>query len=229
MTDLRSIRGSAGFFFIRHGESEGNKAGLMQGRTNSALTGKGREQAREAGRWLRASDIEVVLSSPLARARETAEIIAGEAGVAEVRLLDDLVELDTGIFSTLSHDQARVSHPDAWKAFMTSGWEGVPGAEKIESLLFRAEKLWGSLIELVRGGAKNILSVSHAGFIQWIIRWTLGCKDWMPLISISGNCGISLLSVENVPLGGEAGLYSYYANWTMINVVPAAAARVTPL
>jgi histidinol dehydrogenase len=198
--NLRSIRGKAGFYFIRHGESEGNRAGVMQGRVPSTLTETGKAQAREAGTWLGTRGIDVILTSPLARARQTAEIVAREAGIADFREIDDLTELDIGIFSNLSHAQARAGHPDAWTAFMREGWQGVPGAERAESLLARAEKVWGMLIGIAAGGTRNILSVTHAGFLQWMIRSTLGAAHWMPLISLSGNCAVSHLLVDNQPL-----------------------------
>jgi broad specificity phosphatase PhoE len=220
MSDLRAIEGDASFYFIRHGESEGNRAGLMQGRNPSTLTERGREQAREAGHWLRSRGIQVVLSSPLARAWETAEIISAEADIRDLRRIDALTEIDTGIFSSLTLAQAATRHPDAWNGFMTMSWEGVPGAERIESLISRAAKTWGTLIDLVGEEKRGILSVSHAGFIQWIIRWTFGSRTWMPLLGSSANCAISLLTVENRTLPSERSGFprSFHANWTMINI-----------
>ena len=64
---------------VRHGESTWNELKLVQGQNDeSNLNERGREQAREAGRSLRGDDFDAILSSDLARTRETAEIIAQE-------------------------------------------------------------------------------------------------------------------------------------------------------
>jgi broad specificity phosphatase PhoE len=215
MVDFQPIRGTADFFFIRHGESEGNRDGIIQGRSPSALTEKGRAQAREAGEWMRERNLDLILCSPLARAEQTARIIAEAAGVSEVRAVTDLVELDTGVFSDLTFEQARLGLPEAWRDFERMSWAGVPGAESVKSLTARAESVWRLLIGLHAGGKRSVLSVAHFGIIQWIIRTTLGCTSWMPLLSPKGNCAVSHLRVDNLPLNG--GGFSYYASWLLIN------------
>ena len=60
-------------YFVRHGESEANAAHRFSGRSDSPLTERGRAQARAAARRLSAYDVTAVVSSPLLRARQTAE------------------------------------------------------------------------------------------------------------------------------------------------------------
>ena len=85
MVDLRAIPGAAELYFIRHGESEGNRDGIIQNRNPSRLTDNGRSQAREAGAWFASKTLALILTSPLARASETAHIIAAESGVTAIR------------------------------------------------------------------------------------------------------------------------------------------------
>src|SRR5690349_21774670 len=99
---LRGFKGSANLWFMRHGESEGNRDGLMQGRMPSRLTAAGRDQARAAGEWFRDKEIDLVLTSPLARAAETASLVAEAAGVPPPQELADLVEIGTGIFTGMT-------------------------------------------------------------------------------------------------------------------------------
>jgi broad specificity phosphatase PhoE len=215
MVDFHPIKGTADFYFIRHGESEGNRAGIIQGRAPSALTQRGRAQAREAGDWMRSRGLDLILYSPLARAEQTARIIAEAAGVTDVRAVPDLVELDTGAFSDLTFEQARERLPEAWNGFERMSWAGVPGAEGVESLTARAEAVWRLLMDLHAKAKRSVLSVAHFGIIQWIIRATLGSTSWMPLLSPKGNCAVSHLRVDNLPLKG--GGFSYYASWLLIN------------
>ena len=63
------------FYIIRHGQTDWNKKGKIQGKTDIELNEEGIEQAREATKKLENCDIDVIISSPLKRARKTAEII----------------------------------------------------------------------------------------------------------------------------------------------------------
>lgn len=68
-------------YFVRHGLSVMNKAGIFSGRTETPLTPEGITQAREAGRNLRGTNIDVIVSSPIKRAHDTAIIIAEELDI----------------------------------------------------------------------------------------------------------------------------------------------------
>jgi len=214
MIDFRSLPGAADFLFMRHAESEGNRNGLMQGRQESALTDLGRRQARDAGRWIAGRGIGRVLTSPQQRAVETAAITASEAGLPAPEPLALLEEIDIGLFSGLTYEQAAARHPAEYAAFERSSWEAVPGAETIAELYARAMDLWRFLLERAGAGERSILCVTHSGFLQWIIKATVGHRAWMPLFSASGNCCVSHLRVDNRDADGGRTLY---ANWLLVN------------
>ena len=67
--------------FLRHGQTEWNREGRMQGTSDIPLNDTGRAQAREAAEHLGHGDWDEIVSSPLVRARETAEIVAAELGL----------------------------------------------------------------------------------------------------------------------------------------------------
>ena len=233
MRDLRDFPGTADLYFLRHGESEGNRDRIIQGRHDPPLTPLGREQAKAAGAWFASRGVRHVLTSPLLRASQTAEIVAERVGAAAPRLLEDLTEIGTGIFTGLSFEQAHARFPDAWAIFQQQSWEGVPEAERITALLDRAHRVWDLLADLAAGGTRCILCVTHSGFLQWILRWTLGNRTWMPLFAAADNCGVSHLRVENhdgrgggrpsadgTPAAAADGA-RHYAAWTLVNA-PAA-------
>jgi broad specificity phosphatase PhoE len=83
------------FWFLRHGETDWNAQGLSQGRTDIPLNAVGIAQAERAARTLRESGIATIVSSPLIRARRTAEIVAEAMGLP-VATDDDLAEVNFG-------------------------------------------------------------------------------------------------------------------------------------
>ena len=105
-------------YLVRHGQSEWNRIGRIQGRSESPLTGFGREQAVALGRMLRAvlpdPGLDIV-ASPLARAFETAEIIASELGRAagEVRAEPRINDFDVGVLAGYpGWDAVAADHPE---------------------------------------------------------------------------------------------------------------------
>ena len=103
---------------VRHGESEWNRAGRIQGQADSPLTELGSEQARAIGRYLRGQlDIGLLrmYSSPLARARQTAAIIAEHIGydTGLIRVDEQLNDFDQGdISGTYGWDTVAKNYPE---------------------------------------------------------------------------------------------------------------------
>jgi broad specificity phosphatase PhoE len=192
------------FVLARHGESEGNAAGIFQGRAEYPLTDRGRSQAAALGRSLAVHAPAVVFCSPLARARDTARIAAETAGFTPPTPLDALTELETGSFTGKKWAEVRHDDPEAWRGFRRSSWEGVVGAERAERLYDRAIEAWRLLrdaamraCETAEGTATNVVAVTHGGFLQWLVRATFGHRSWFPLLPIE-NCCEYRLRVEPV-------------------------------
>jgi broad specificity phosphatase PhoE len=209
MIHLHRLQGQGSIYLIRHGESEGYAQRIIKGRLDLSLSSRGRRQADKTGRWLKTKGIQALLSSPLARAAQTAEIIGRHCGLDSVSTLPELIELDTGIFSGLSPDQAKQRFPEAWRRFQTRSWGGVPRAERNLSLLKRANAFWNRVFTLVGGGARNIAAVTHTGIMQWIIKSTLGHRRWLPLVAVE-HCGIYMLRYQV-----EAD--RFYCSWDLMN------------
>ena len=84
------------FFLFRHGQSTYNVQGLLQGRTNSSeLTDLGKKQAFKTGKALKTYPLEVIFSSPLKRARQTADIVT-EVLQVPVYTDEHFTEVDIG-------------------------------------------------------------------------------------------------------------------------------------
>ncbi len=120
-------------WLVRHGETEWTLSGQHTGRTDIPLTAAGRRQAEALGRHLAARSFALVLTSPLARARETCRF-AGHGSVAQIT--DDLPEWDYGIYEGRTTAAIRAVAP-SW-----SIWSGpIPEGESIEQVGARAGRV----------------------------------------------------------------------------------------
>ncbi|MEE4272223.1 MAG: histidine phosphatase family protein [Thermoanaerobaculales bacterium] len=159
---------------VRHGEVEANRSYRYLGRRDDVLTDAGRRQAEALAVALSELPVDAVISSPLKRALDTAQTIAGPGGLAvelEVRLL----ELDFGdwdgrsraeVVATSEGDRRRVQ---AWEADPTLP---VPGGESLAQLQERVVNLANDLTR-ARSGSTLVL-VSHMGPIKTLLLAALG-------------------------------------------------------
>lgn len=225
MVNFKQLKGIANFYFVRHGQSIANTKKVIQGHLNSGLSELGKKQAIQVGKWFKDKNINKVLTSPLDRARTTAELIATEAGCCTVEVLPNLIELDTGVFSGLSLEEAREKYPEDYRNFYLHSWEGVHGAETTEHIYNRALMHWRYLFTLFSSGKTNTVTVSHAGLIQWLIKASFGHREWLPLFPMT-NCGLFHFALENSPSAVKAGEFqntgqpsvdTYRYGWKLIN------------
>lgn len=205
------------FYFLRHGATEGNAKKLVQGRKDVPLSPLGEDQARQTGVWFKDKDIRRVFTSPLERSFETASVISASLTLPAPEKLPDLVELDTGALTGITFSEAAERYPDLWQTFNMKSWEGVPDAESVESLYWRAVRVWNALIDCAENGERSILAVTHAGFMQWIVKEPFRSKTWMPLIAC-GNCGIfhAVADPEDRTLEGKP-VKRFLVEWVLMN------------
>jgi len=145
-------------YLARHGQTEWNVAGRRQGRLDSPLTPHGLLQAQRNAALVKREQIDAVFSSPLGRARRTAEILAEALGM-RVQVVDDLAEVAHGEWSGLT------------SAEIDAGWPGqravrsqdkyvyrFPGGESYADADSRATR---ALDGIARLGSRRPLLVSH--------------------------------------------------------------------
>jgi uncharacterized phosphatase len=161
---------------IRHGQTDWNREGLLQGSTDIPLNDTGRRQAEDALGTLRSMPWDVVLSSPLSRARETAAIIAAGLGVELGPAIPELVERDYGSLEGTPSAAAIERWPT----------RDYPGAETLESVATRGER---ALAEIVAGYPEAAALVVCHGTI---IRYTLARLAGRPVPGID-NGSISMV------------------------------------
>ena len=103
--------------FLRHGQAKNNTERVLAGRTPGVpLTEKGIDQAEKAAKFLEDMNISAIYSSPIERAKNTAEIVAEHTSV-DVRIDDRLIELDMGKFTGMPYDEIFSSHGNVFMKF----------------------------------------------------------------------------------------------------------------
>ena len=92
---------------VRHGETDWNKEGRWQGREDIPMNEKGYAQVSAAGEALKGKGFTVIVTSPLQRARQTAEVIAKKTGIQKIEIDERLIESDLGDASGMNEAEAK--------------------------------------------------------------------------------------------------------------------------
>lgn len=135
------------------------------GRSDVALTPAGREQARRAAEQLANVGIDAVISSPLSRARDTAQAIAGATG-APLTIDERLTEVDYGDFEGLDRAEALARVGDAFQAWRDDPFGApVPGMEPLDDALDRARAATADALAT----ARQPVIVGHQGILRIVL------------------------------------------------------------
>lgn len=145
---------------VRHGQTDWNLVGRLQGQTDIPLNDTGREQARTVGKELAGQGWDLVLGSPLGRAQQTAEIIATELGAATGPAVEEIVERGFGALE----GQCRSELDDNLVQQL------LEAAEPRQHVLQRAIHGLNELVQTYPG--RRILCVSHGATMR-IVRDTM--------------------------------------------------------
>ncbi|AJE85923.1 bifunctional RNase H/acid phosphatase [Streptomyces albus] len=162
------------FVLLRHGETAltPQKRFSGSGGSDPALSAAGREQARRAAAALAArGTVQAVVSSPLARCRETAQAAADRLGLP-VTVEEGLRETDFGAWEGLTFGEVRARHPEDLAAWLGSpGAEPTGGGESFEAVAVRVEAARQRLLAAHAG--RTVLLVSHVTPIKTLVRLAL--------------------------------------------------------
>jgi broad specificity phosphatase PhoE len=161
-------------FVVRHGETAWSASGQHTGRTDVPLEEIGRDQARSLAAALADESFALVLTSPLLRAFETAQL----AGFGDrLEPTDDLMEWDYGDYEGLTSTQIREQRP-GWTLFA----DGVPGGERasevgqrVDRVIARARATEGDTLCFAHGHVLRVLAARWVGLPPAAGRlWVLG-------------------------------------------------------
>ena len=181
-------------YLVRHGETDNNRARprRLQGRrTDPGLSESGHLQARATGRRLLTLPIDAVYASPLLRARQTAEAIALPHGLP-VELVDDLLEVDVGVWDGRAWDEIERTDAQAYRLFQAdAGVHPYLGGENLSTVQARVVPALDRLMADNLG--RTIVAVAHnivnRSYMAHLLQLPLARYRAIP----QDNCGVNLL------------------------------------
>ena len=160
------------FILVRHGETEWNRLGRIQGHLDSPLNPRGVAQAESVAARLEHEPFDRLVCSDLGRARGTAEIIAGRTG-HEIEADDRLRERHYGIFQGRTRAEAAAAFPDAYAEYESEDVDhAIPGGESIQQCFRRNLACLQDLA--ARHAGERIVVVAHGGVLDGLHRHVLG-------------------------------------------------------
>ena len=157
--------------FVRHGQTDANRNGVLLGRLDPPLNDAGREQAAVVAARVALLEPVRIVTSPLVRAVETARIVAVACGL-DVDVDARLIEVDYGEYDGIA--LAELPTDLVWK-WRNDADFAPPGGESLSSVGKRMGEYTGEVLDSLREGP--MVAVSHVSPIKAAVLWALGLPD----------------------------------------------------
>ena len=187
-------------YVIRHAETQWSLSGKHTGVSDIPLTEHGRQQARSLRQELITKNFQLVLTSPLQRARETCDL-AGLAGRAEID--PDLMEWNYGDYEGLTSEQIHVDRP-GWTIFDDGGGPGGETPEqvgvRVDRVIARVRALSGDAILFAHGHVLRVLAARWLGLAPGAGAHFLLDTATLSVLDFHG--GVAALKCWNVSVEG---------------------------
>lgn len=185
-------------YILRHGQTEFNVKKLVQGRCDSPLTDLGRHQAQTAAAWLKAHGVvpDKVVSSPLGRAMDTAQLVATEllGADAAAEPCKGIIERCYGTFEEGPHDALPTDVWDPGEDLVPFGGEGSRALQ---------ERMVDTLTNLLGAeGIETLLAVSHGSASRQFIK--AAAPEGFELPAKLPNCAIMIFNFDEEESQGES-------------------------
>lgn len=182
-------------YLIRHGQTDWNRAGKIQGMKDIPLNETGRAQARQMAEGMAHRPVARVFTSRLMRARETAQILADSQKIP-LYLVSGLEEISYGDWEGMSMEEIRRRFPQEFAAWWKDPVEGSPpgGESQMDVLIRSARAMEAVKANMAQDGAEAVAVVSHGATICCILSWLL--KDQVPEELSVANASITTIGYD---------------------------------
>ena len=184
-------------FLVRHGETEWNAQGRIQGQSDPSLNAAGKRQARRLGLRLASVPFAEASCSDLRRCSETAAGILLGSNDVRLQEMPELREKNFGAWEGLTFREVEARYPDLYRNWLTAGDPSFapPGGESDLQLYSRADTVVDRLRETRTGSGGNLLVVTHGGTLRALIACLLGLPAQKMWKFRFANTGLSVVSL----------------------------------
>ncbi len=185
-------KGGTRIYLVRHGETDWNRNGQFQGQRDIPLNAQGQIQAQNAQKLLAQVTLDFAVSSPLSRARQTAEIILASHPGLPLHLLPELQEISHGAWEGKFHRDVEREFPG-----MLATWNQnpeqvqMPGGENLGQVWERAGRAWQQMMSQYEG--RQGMVVAHDAINKAILCRLLQLEPAHFWLFKQGNGGISVI------------------------------------
>ncbi len=184
---------------IRHGESIGNQKTIYLGHLDWDLTEKGRRQAEATAELLKNEKIDVIYSSDLIRAYNTAKPIADARGL-EIKTSKNLREVYAGAWQGMLYKDIKEKFPESWDTCKNDRLNGrCDDGESEQEVFLRVKNEVDRIIEENKG--KTILIATHSNPIIVMLSYYNGLKTGKMTFHTISNASISIINYDENGVG----------------------------
>ena len=178
---------------VRHGRTEANASGLLQGRVDNPLDETGQQQAHQIATALSNSDHrpDLIIASPLLRARQTAEATCELLGL-DLTIDDRWAELDYGDWDGLPISEVSA---ETWQQWRSDPAFAPPGGESLAELNERVNAACDAITP--EASEAHVAVFTHVSPIKAAVRWALGVDD-----ELSWRMHVSQAQITNIGFRG---------------------------
>ena len=177
--------------FLRHGQAKNNVDRVLAGRTDGIpLTDVGITQAQHTAELLKPMNVSAIYSSPIQRAKHTAEIV-GEYNSVDVSIDDRLIELDMGKFTGMAYDKIMNHHGNVFMKFYNGELEiAHNGVETFEDVKKRIMSMLGHVAE--NHSDENVVLVTHMDPIKAMLSFAVALSPTNLFELIIANASLNI-------------------------------------
>lgn len=166
--------GEITFYLVRHGETDFNRTGRLQGHTDTELNETGKKQALRVADKAKNFNLNGIVASDLKRAHQTASIISNALSVPVIQTTTALREASFGILDGMTYEEIARMHNQSVEKLMEAGLDRLPGVESRESLSRRALDFLAKVAE--ETSDRRLLVVTHGGIMRSVAGKILGVE-----------------------------------------------------
>ncbi|MDR0930224.1 MAG: histidine phosphatase family protein [Clostridiales bacterium] len=176
-------------YFLRHGQTDWNALGKIQGCVDNPLNATGIKQAEEEKLEVDKLDIDICITSPLSRAKDRAKIVIGDR---DIKIIEDerIIERSYGDWEGISYEEADKLQLRVYKENPTP----VPNGETFDDVMSRVEAFLDDVKAKYQG--KNVLVVAHGGIARCLKIYFEGNEHQKTQVHRTPNCKVVEYDIE---------------------------------